>query len=417
MQDDAIATETVAYARELRALYRAAEQRAVRFRLLVEMGRDLANIRDTDRLLRMALVRATTFSGYDRGVMLLKGADGALFVRAALAMSGADQWPALPAQVFEQAAQALAGGQLIQFAADDEAADQGRLSRRIYLPLLPSDGQALGVLLLTDATVEHSPEADDLDALQLRVQSAQLHEEKDHLLSQLLEREQRLAELVDQLIGTQEEERRRVAYEIHDGIAQMSLGVVQQLHVLSDRYRPRAAPTRKALSRALEMAHAAVGEARRVIAGLRPTVLDDFGLAKAIQLQVKSLHDEGWDLLYEESLGDVRLPTAFETALFRICQEALHNVRNHADTGRVRVALRSSADTVTLVVQDWGRGFVPDQLPISREAGHHIGLASMQERVRLVGGQLQIESQPGQGTLITVTLPLPLAGPGDRPHA
>lgn len=404
-------SETIAYARELRALYRSAEQRAVRFRLLVEMGRDLVNARGIDALLRLALVRATTFSGYDAGCVLLLSADGALEKRATI---GVD---ALAACSWERESEAdirralHADGPLVPACGNDR-----RHRARVYLPLIPSDGRALGVLLLASGADVRPPDADDLDALQLlasqlaaALQSVQLHEEKGLLVEQLIERERRLEDLLECLLRAQEEEHRRIAYELHDGLAQMMLGILQQLHTLADRYRPRSPRSRAALSRAVEMAQAGVTEARRVIAGLRPTVLDDFGLATALRMQVAALQAEGWSLSYEETLGEARLPPALEIALFRIAQEALSNVRKHAGTTHARLTLWKAEGSVHLSVQDWGCGFAPALLAGPAEPGSRIGLLGMQERVSLLSGQWQIQSQPGSGTRVCVTLPLPPA--------
>src|SRR5206468_2103039 len=135
------------------------------------------------------------------------------------------------------------------------------------------------------------------------------------------------------------------------------------------------------LERALEMARRTVGEARRVIADLRPTVLDDFGLATALRRQLDTLREEGWQVSYDEALGEGRLPPAVETALFRVAQEALANVRKHAATTRVHLGLRRQKLAVRLEVQDWGRGFRPASARAGAGPGERVGLPGMQERV------------------------------------
>jgi signal transduction histidine kinase len=415
------ASETVAYAREMRALYRAAEQRAVRFRLLVEMGRDLAGARDSGRLLALALTRATTFSGYDDGCVLLRSA-GALRPATAVGADGALAGLEQSDPGWAIAERALDEGRALVWPSPElPARGDPAHESRIYLPLIPSDGQPLGVLLLAGSAVARPPDADDLDALQLLagqvaavLQSTQLHEEKESLVAQLTQREQRLAELVDLLMRAQEEERRRIAYEVHDGLAQMAAGVLQQLHTLADRYRPRAPSARQALGRAVEMAQATVAEARRVIAGLRPTVLDDFGLETALRLLTVSLQSDGWEVAYETRLSGSRLPPAGETALYRIGQELLGNVRKHAGITRVRVDLLRDGDEVALRIQDWGRGFSVGQQAGPSHRGEHVGLAGVRERVTAFGGRLRLESAPGQGTLVEVRLALPPQG--DLPH-
>lgn len=419
-----LAGETIAYAREMRALYRAAEQRAVRFRMLVEMGRDLASVRDSHVLLAHALTRATTFSGYSGGCVLLRSADGELVARATVGIVGSLAATQLGDPGWAEAGRALREGRaVVQNSGERTPAGQPRHESRIYLPLIPSDGAPLGVLLLAGIAVARAPDADDLDALQLlagqlaaALQSTQLHEEKGRLVAQLIEREHRLAELVDRLMRAQEEERRRIAYELHDGLAQMAVGVLQQIHTLADRYRPRAPRARQALARAVEMAQATVTEARRVIAGLRPTVLDDLGLETALRLLTVGLQSDGWEVTYEAQLNGDRLPPAAETTLYRIGQELISNIRKHAGPTAVHVSIARLGEAIVLRIQDWGRGFAPDQRPGPSAAGDHVGLAGIKERVAIFGGSWRLESTPGQGTLVEITLPLLPSDKGAADH-
>ncbi len=409
--------ERVAYARELRRLYRAAEQRAVRFRLLVEMGHDLVNARDLDGLLKLALVRATTFSGYERGSIFLRNPDGTLVERATLgeelvpeSQLSADLLDAI--RVSHDLLQAMQISEPIILTSAPDTSSEHRISH-VYLPLIASNSHPLGMLLLHNPATTHQTDRDDLEALQLlaaqlatAIQSVQHHEDESTLVARLSEREQQLEELFDRLIGAQEEERRRIAYELHDGLGQMMLGALQQLHILTDLYHPRSPRARAALDRAVEMVQASVTETRRVIAGLRPTVLDDFGLAQAIHMQVRNLRDEGWEIVYTENIGEERLPTALEATLFRIWQEALTNIRKHAHTTRVNIRIERQSSRIELHIQDYGCGFVAQTDTRIREPGNNVGLLGIQERVRLLGGTYRIESQMGQGTQIWVELPL-----------
>jgi PAS domain S-box-containing protein len=206
-----------------------------------------------------------------------------------------------------------------------------------------------------------------------------------------------------------EEERHYVAYELHDGLAQVAASVHQHLQAFASHYHPRSPQAREELGRALELAQHSVREARRLIAGLRPTVLDDFGLATALRLLVERLRTEGWTVSYDETLGSERLPLTIETTLFGVAQEALTNARKHANTTQARVALERHESKIRLEVQDWGSGFEP--LAVLRETypGEHMGLRAMQERVELVGGHLTISSQRDVGTLVVVEVPLPLS--------
>ncbi len=204
-----------------------------------------------------------------------------------------------------------------------------------------------------------------------------------------------------------EEERHHVAYELHDGLAQVAASAHQHLQAFASHYHPRSPQARQALGRALELAQRSVREARRLIAGLRPTALDDFGLATALRLQVEALRSDGWTITYDETLGSERLPPTLETTLFGVAQEALTNARKHARTTRARIALERQGSMIRLEMQDWGCGFEPYTVLREPNLGEHVGLREMQERVELVGGHFLVSSRPGAGTLIVAAVPLP----------
>jgi PAS domain S-box-containing protein len=229
--------------------------------------------------------------------------------------------------------------------------------------------------------------------------------ERARLYIELAERERRLEDLVGQLLLAQEEERRRVAYEVHDGLAQVAAAAQQHLEAFAAYCRPRNERARHELEQALELSCRTVSEARRVIAGLRPTVLDDFGLARALSLEIEALRTDGWAVTYREAIGPERLPALVETALFRVGQEALQNVRKHAGATRVHVSLIRRGAHVRLVVHDWGRGFTPAAV-VGTGPSERVGLAGMQERIALLGGRCAVTSRPGGGTRIQVDLPV-----------
>jgi signal transduction histidine kinase len=236
--------------------------------------------------------------------------------------------------------------------------------------------------------------------------------ERTRLYDALAEREGRLRDLVGRLLMAQEEERRRVAYEVHDGLVQIAVGAYQRLDAFAQHHRPHSPQTRDELCRVVELARAVAEEARHVVSNLRPTILDDFGLAAAIAVQVDDLRGEGWHVSYDEALGAERLPLPVETALFRVAQEALTNVRKHAHGQQARISLERAGQVVRLAVEDWGRGFVPEAVMSGGGAGERVGLASMQQRVAWLGGQCTVESRPGAGTRVLVEVPLPSADGG-----
>lgn len=258
--------------------------------------------------------------------------------------------------------------------------------------------------------------------------------ENAKLYQAVRDKEVHLQDLVERMIQHQEDDRRRVAYDIHDGLAQLMVSAHQHLQtfgLLHARQDPRAD---QALAKGLFMLQKSIEEVRKVIAGLRPSELDDFGLVPAIQLYVQSLRDTfGWQVEVVEAVGPERLPAPVEVTAYRIVQEALTNARRHGDAGRARVELRREDGFLHIVVQDWGRGFDPAGFtthpPRQNEAGRHVGLHSMRERAHLLGGTFEVQSAPGEGTIIRVTMPVVEAAegagtggtaasgrPGDRPR-
>jgi signal transduction histidine kinase len=215
------------------------------------------------------------------------------------------------------------------------------------------------------------------------------------------------------ILSAQEDERRAIAYDLHDGLTQY----VMAAHAQFDTYRAllaegKAERATLRLEAGMKYLKDAVVESRRLVSGLRTLALDDLGLVGAVE-QLLSEEEErcGWDeARLDESLGTKRLTLGRETAAFRIVQEALTNVRKHARARRVTVALHREGDWLTLTVADDGIGF---DVAVSTPQAGHIGLHGMAERARLLGGELQVRSAAGQGTTIRVRLPMTEEGTSD----
>ena len=274
----------------------------------------------------------------------------------------------------------------------------------LCIPLLTRD-RSLGVLEAYFGP-ESLTESDTVELLGSLASQAASALENARLYGELADRERRLQDLVEKLLVAQEEERRRVAYDVHDGLTQTAVAAYQHLQAFAEDHPPDFAQGREELDEAVGLIQRTVREARRVIADLRPTALDDFGLPKAIGVEVERLRDEGYQVSYEETLDDGRLPVAVETALFRVAQEALANVRKHAQATRVGVKLQPLQQSVRLEVWDRGRGFQPIKVSNKGRPGEKIGLSSMQERVALLSGYFKVDSKPGFGTQVVAEVPL-----------
>jgi signal transduction histidine kinase len=215
----------------------------------------------------------------------------------------------------------------------------------------------------------------------------------------------------DQVVLGQEEERRHIAQELHDGPLQTLIHLCRQIDSLDPvSGSGPAASTDLSLSVMRTTVEDTVAELRSIARGLRPSVLDDLGLAASInQLLSDATGRQGFDGSFDV-VGTVRrLPSSVELALFRIAQEAITNVERHAGARRTAVRLEFSATEVHLLVQDDGAGF--DRRRQQREAdGQSLGLPGMSERARLCGGRIRINSQVGKGTTVEAWVP---GGPSD----
>jgi signal transduction histidine kinase len=274
--------------------------------------------------------------------------------------------------------------------------------RAWVLPLRVQD-EVIGVLEVYGQGLVESAEHETLSTL---VDQAAGALERTRLYHDLAERERRLQDLARRLFQAHDEARRHLAYDIHDGVAQLAAAAHKHLEAFACRYRPRSDCRRDELAAAVDLTGRAVQEARRLIAGLRPKVLDDFGLTRAIALEVEAFRAEGWQVDYTDSLGTERLPHNIETALFRVVQEALANVRKHADSRRVAITITRRSASVYLQVRDWGRGFRLASVVRVTGSSERVGLAGIRARVRLLRGRCCIRSQPGKGTRISVEVPL-----------
>lgn len=220
----------------------------------------------------------------------------------------------------------------------------------------------------------------------------------------LEEKEAALADLVRRTIEAQEEERRRIAAEIHDGVTQQLVSAWYRLQAVRRALPQDLARAQGELERAQEMVDGALEEARWAIQDLRPMTLDDLGLAASIRaLVARSLEDDTErEVLVDDA---VSLAPHQEVAVYRIAQEALNNVWKHSAATSVAVSLRREGAEVVLRIADDGRGFDLEAQRAGRPETS-FGLLGMAERAELIGGRLAVDGAAGMGTAVELWLPL-----------
>lgn len=235
------------------------------------------------------------------------------------------------------------------------------------------------------------------EQLAMAVENARLWED-------LKEREETKGRLLDKVIAAQEDERRRVAQELHDEAGQALTSLLVELRALELMTDREAAKAKAAELRGL------VADSLRTVQNialeLRPSMLDDMGLVPALRRYIQEFSARhGLEVDFQTGgLDGLRFQPAAETAIYRIVQEALTNVARHAEAHRVGVLLTRRSEDLVAIVEDDGKGF--DTTEALRQAEASLGIRGMQERAALVGGRLSMESEPRAGTTVFVEVPL-----------
>lgn len=245
---------------------------------------------------------------------------------------------------------------------------------------------------------------------QLKKSLNEIEQAKSKLEQTVVERTQRLSELLGKVIGAQEGERQRLAREIHDEQSQVLGALLVMLDRVSRLLGAASSEVRGEIEQARDMVRHLLEETRRLIYDLRPSVLDDMGLEAAIRWCVEThLESKGIEVTIQSSLSVRRLTGIVEVALFRVAQEAVVNIERHSRARHAGILLEQQDSTLHMRVWDDGEGFVPGHKENAPQTSG-LGLQGMEERVRLIGGNIDILSTPGEGTTIEVEVPLSQGG-------
>ncbi|HEX9045010.1 MAG TPA: sensor histidine kinase [Candidatus Limnocylindrales bacterium] len=256
--------------------------------------------------------------------------------------------------------------------------------------------------------------ADSLEAMRRRLRAATEAIERTNreLEVRVAERTSRLGQLLRGTISAQEDERRRLARELHDETAQtlaaLAISLDRARDSLGDSLGDAPPAALERVNEARAISARLLAETRRLIQGLRPAVLDDLGLLPAIRWYAESaLGDAGVRVTVESDVPAPRLPAHMEVALFRIAQEAITNVAKHSNARHATIALHVRDGIASVSIADDGTGFdVARTLAQDGAGDESVGLIGMQERVRLLNGRLDIRSSQEEGTTLRVEAPV-----------
>ena len=279
---------------------------------------------------------------------------------------------------------------------DSELTDLSPGTQNMETGFKKGSGESVPVLVSCSAVYGESN-----DRLEGLVIVAQDISERKETEKSLRSSEKRLRDLMERLKNAQEEERQRVARDLHDGMLQLVIAAEMQLTVCRKKIDPEG--KQSGLRQGIECLSEAVKEGRRLIQNLRPPSLDKFGLVQSVRQEgLKLSRDLECETEFSFELEDREIPSSLENAVFRICQEALNNIRKHASPKKVSISFRVTRGSLVVTVKDDGQGF-----DLKNESfGSGVGLHSMRERAELQGGYLKHESTLGQGTCVTAVIPL-----------
>ncbi|PSL48560.1 two-component system sensor histidine kinase DegS [Salsuginibacillus halophilus] len=216
------------------------------------------------------------------------------------------------------------------------------------------------------------------------------------------------------IIEAQEEERKRVARDIHDGPAQMLANIMLRSELVERVYQEQGVDQALAeIQDIRSLVKTSLGEVRRIIYDLRPMALDDLGLVPTLEKYLRNIQENtDLDIRFTQHGKDQRLPANMEVGLFRLVQEAVHNTLKHAEATYVHIKAELLRTKATIIVEDDGVGFDEEE----KEA-HSFGLIGMRERVENLRGELTIQSTPHQGTTIHISVPVGDGEEAEMKHA
>jgi signal transduction histidine kinase len=252
--------------------------------------------------------------------------------------------------------------------------------------------------------LKHSIEEINQWNLELEQRVSERTMELERLYQQLRLRDEERSDLLAKIITAQEEERRRVARELHDDISQTLTGLVMSLGSAEAIMESDPNAAKQRLESLRHLTSEAVEDVRRLIRDLRPSLLDDLGLVPAVNWYVENyLAPAGVKATLETSDLDHRLALTLEITLFRVVQEAITNIVKHAQAKTASICLKVTSSTIVGSIEDDGKGFNVNDQHRGKHGG--VGILGMKERIELLKGKLRVASEPGKGTRVHFEIP------------
>ncbi len=240
---------------------------------------------------------------------------------------------------------------------------------------------------------------------------SQLAATLDSLVRELNERNLELRALSESAINALEEERKQIALTLHDDTGQSLSMVIINLERLENQIPADQAAGHEKLAETRRLAQDALTNLRKIVYGLRPTILDDLGLLPAIRWYARTNLEDAGIMVEVFGSGEIEtLSPQINSTLFRITQEAVNNIIKHSQATSAEISLTHTGECVVLEVKDDGLGFDPSSVREQALQSQHLGILGMRERAELVGGSIELESKPDNGTRIHIQVPCDMNG-------
>lgn len=386
---------------------------ATRLELLHQIDRDVLSGTTIDEMAGRALEHLRLLVPFDRGSVAVVEADTGRFTYLAIRQTPelGELQPNIESLVPDASTRESLSRDALVADLDDlgartpyMAAARQRGLRSGVLVALHADDEQVGTLILVSRQLAaFDDEAFDIAKevgaeLAIAIRQTQLRQALAHRAEELGRLADERRQMLHRIVRAQEEERERVALELHDGLGQVltsiSLFASDLEHEVPEASRPRAA-------RVNELIRRAIVDGRQLVWSLRPPELERLGLVAALHRLCEETTTPELSIDLHEEIGDLRLPPETEAVVYRVVQEAVHNAQKHASASAISILLQRLDGCVTTIVEDNGRGFDAESVP----AGRGLGLIGMRERAELVSGVLVVESSTGAGTRVRLEVP------------
>jgi signal transduction histidine kinase len=287
------------------------------------------------------------------------------------------------------------------------AQEEGRTVTSALCVPLKVKGKVIGVLNSSKIAGEGTFSKSHLEMMTILAGQAAIAIDNARLFEEVEAKQASLERLLEELMRAQEEERERISTEIHDSVAQLMVSASYHTQSASALLaQSKFDQARDEAERATKIISTCVKELRGIVTELYPPALSELGLLGALQENVQYFQREtGVTCRFSSTTLPPRMSLVQDIVIYRVVQEALNNVRKHAQATEVEVSIKTSESEITAEIRDNGRGFDIAEMKGVRPKSGRVGLLTMRSRAQMLGGNLKIEVRPGSGTGVILTIP------------